>query len=114
VVVETNGQIEQVDTLKSAYEGATGTTLHVSRDPFEAALLLPSIAARQVRTLALADECQECHLRLVCGAGNYTHRYRPGSGFRSPTVYCHDLQRLITHMYDVVSRDLEAIKARRP
>lgn len=113
VVVETNGQIEQVDTLKSAYEGATGTTLHVSRDPFEAALLLPSIAARQIRSLALADECRECHLRLICGAGNYTHRYRTGSGFRGPTVYCHDLQRLITHIYDVVSRDLEVIKARR-
>lgn len=113
VVVETNGQIEQADTLKSAYEGATGTSLHVSRDPFEAALLLPSIAARQIRGLALADECQECHLRHVCGAGHYTHRYRSGTGFRNPTVYCHDLQRLITHIYEVMSRDLEAIRARR-
>jgi uncharacterized protein len=111
VVVETNGQIEQADTLKSAYEGATGTTLHVSRDPFEAALLLPSIAARQIRARALADECQECHLRLVCGAGHYTHRYRSGSGFRNPTVYCHDLQRLITHIHGVMSRDLDAIRA---
>jgi len=113
VVVETNGQIEQVDTLKSAYEGAAGTTLHVSRDPFETALLLPSIAARQIRQLALSDECQECHLRLVCGAGHYTHRYRSGRGFRNPTVYCRDLQHLITHIHDVVSRDLEVIRARR-
>ncbi len=113
VVVETNGQIEQADTLKSAYEGASGTLLHVSRDPFETALLLPSIAARQIRSLALADECQGCHLRKVCGAGHYTHRYRSGSGFRNPTVYCRDLERLITHIHDVVSRDLEAIRARR-
>ena len=112
-VVETNGQIEQVDSLKSAYEGAAGTTLHVSRDPFETALLLPSIAARQIRGLALADECRECHLRMVCGAGHYAHRYRRGSGFRNPTVYCRDLQRLITHIHDVVSRDVEVIKARR-
>src|SRR3569833_441460 len=112
VVVETNGQIEQADTLKSAYEGATGTTLRVSRDPFEAALLLPSIAARQIRARALADECQECHLRLVCGAGLYTLRYRSGSGFRYPTVYCHDLQRLLTHIHGVMSRDLDAVRAR--
>jgi uncharacterized protein len=112
VVVETNGQIEQVDTLKSVYEGATGTTLHVSRDPFEAALLLPSIAARQIRDLALADECRECHLRRVCGAGHYSHRYRNGGGFRNPSVYCHDLQRLITHIHGVVSRDIETIRAR--
>lgn len=113
VVVETSGEIEQVDTLKSAYEGAAGTALHVSRDPFEAALLLPSIAARQIRGLALADECRECHLRLVCGAGHYTHRYRSGSGFRNRTVYCHDLQRLITHIHGVLSRDLAVVRARR-
>jgi uncharacterized protein len=113
VVVETNGQIEQVDSLKSAYDGAAGTTLHVSRDPFEAALLLPSIAARQIGELALADECRGCELRRVCGAGHYAHRYRSGSGFRNPSVYCHDLQRLITHIHAVVSRDIEAIRARR-
>src|SRR3569833_737491 len=112
VVVETNGEIEQVDTLKSAYEGAARTTLHVSRDPFESALLLPSIAARQIRSHALGEECQECSLRLVCGAGHYTHRYRSGTGFRNPTVYCHDLQRLKTNNHAVVSRDLEAIRAR--
>lgn len=113
VVVETNGQIEQVDTLKSAYEGAAGTALHVSRDPFEAALMHPSIAARQIRELALAGECRECRLRKVCGAGHYSHRYRSGTGFRNPSVYCHDLQRLITHIHGVVSRDIADIRARR-
>jgi uncharacterized protein len=111
-VIETNGQIEQVDTLKSVYEGAAGTTLHVARDPFEAALFLPSIAARQIRGSALADECRACHLHPICGAGNYTHRYRKGEGFRNPSVYCHDLKRLITHIHGVVSKDIEAIKVR--
>jgi uncharacterized protein len=111
-VVETNGRIEQVDTLKSAYAGAAGTTLHVSRDPFETALFLPSIAARQIRGLALAEECRSCHLHPVCGAGNYAHRYRKGSGFRNPSVYCYDLGRLITHIHGVVSRDVEMIRAR--
>lgn len=112
-VVETNGQIEQVDTLKSAFEGAAGTRLHVSRDPFEAALFLPSIAARQIRDRALDDECRECSLRMVCGAGHYSHRYRSGAGFRNPTVYCRDLERLITYIHGVVSTDVEAIKARK-
>jgi uncharacterized protein len=112
VVVETNGQIEQVDSLKSVYEGATKTSLHVSRDPFDTALLLPSVAARQIRDLALADGCRECHLRLVCGAGHYAHRYRSGSGFRNPSVYCRDLEQLITHIHGAVSRDIEMIRAR--
>lgn len=41
VVIETDGSIEQVDTLKAAYHGAPLTGLHVSRDSLDAALLLP-------------------------------------------------------------------------
>src|SRR5262249_40882357 len=37
VVVESDGAIEQVDTLKSAYSGAAGTGLNVWDDPFDAA-----------------------------------------------------------------------------
>lgn len=106
VVVETNGQIEQVDTLKSAFEGATGTALHVSRDPFDTALMLPSIAARQIGLQALAEPCLACRMRRVCGGGLYTHRYRPGSGFRNRSVYCADLMRLITHIRTAVSLDV--------
>jgi uncharacterized protein len=47
VVIETDGSIEQEDTLKAAYAGAAATSLHVARDPLDAALHLPEIAARQ-------------------------------------------------------------------
>jgi uncharacterized protein len=110
VVVETNGRIEQVDTLKSAFEGATGTTLHVARDSFNAALLLPSIAARQIGSRALAEECLACQVRRICGGGLYPHRYRSGSGFANPSVFCHDLLRLITHIHGVVSSDVAALR----
>lgn len=110
VVVETNGRIEQVDTLKSAFAGATGTALHVGRDSFDAALLLPSIAARQIGTKALSKECQECELHKVCGGGLYPHRYRPGDGFRAPSVFCADLYRLISHIRAVLVRDITALR----
>jgi uncharacterized protein len=108
LVVETNGRIEQVDTLKSAFDGATATALHVSRDPFDTALMLPSIAARQIGRRALAEECTSCRLRLVCGGGLYPHRYRSGTGFLNPSVYCHDLLRLITHIHAALSADVAA------
>lgn len=98
VVVETDGSIEQVDSLKSAYEGAAGTDLDVFRNTFDDALHHPGILARQAGLAALADECQRCPLVKVCGGGQYTHRYRAGSGFRNPTIYCHDQQRLIRHI----------------
>jgi uncharacterized protein len=98
VVVETDGSIEQVDSLKSAYEGAAGTDLDVFQHTFDDALRHPGILARQAGLAALADECRRCRLVKVCGGGQYTHRYRAGSGFRNPTIYCHDQQRLIRHI----------------
>ncbi|MEV5825962.1 FxsB family cyclophane-forming radical SAM/SPASM peptide maturase [Spirillospora sp. NPDC052242] len=111
-VVETDGSIEQVDTLKSAYEGAARTSLHTRRDPFDAALMLPAIAARQIGRRALSDECRACPVHRVCGGGLYAHRYRSGTGFANPSVYCRDLLRLITHIRGVVARDVEDIKRR--
>jgi uncharacterized protein len=112
VVVETNGEIEQVDSLKSAYEGAAATPLHVSRDPFDVVLTLPSVAARQIGRKALSAQCLACEAHEVCGGGLYPHRYKAGTGFRNPSVYCRDLLKLITHIRDVLSRDLAALEPR--
>jgi uncharacterized protein len=108
VVVETDGSIEQLDSLKAAYDGAAATGLHVARDALDAALLLPSTAARQIGARALATQCQSCDIHQVCGGGLYTHRYRSGSGFANPSVYCPDLMRLITHVSGVARADLNA------
>jgi uncharacterized protein len=106
VVVETDGFIEQVDTLKAAYDGAAATGLHIDRDDFGAALALPSVVARQIGERGLSDACRACPIHRVCGGGLYAHRYRAGSGFANPSVYCRDLYRLITHIREAVSRDL--------
>lgn len=98
IVIETDGSIEQSDILKSAYQGAPWTGLHITRDPLDAALLLPSVVARQIGTKALSAECRGCRIHQVCGGGLYPHRYRSGSGFANPSVYCPDLFRLITHI----------------
>jgi uncharacterized protein len=113
VVIETDGAIEQVDTLKAAYPGAPQTGLHVARDSLDSALELPAVAARQLGERALSVPCRRCRLRQVCGGGLYAHRYRPGTGFANPTVYCPDLMRLIDHIRDVLSDDLAAWQARR-
>ncbi|MGI5470850.1 FxsB family cyclophane-forming radical SAM/SPASM peptide maturase [Streptomyces sp. CA-132043] len=97
VVVETDGSIEQVDSLKSAYEGAAATGLDVFRHTFDDALRHPGVAARHAGAAALAPVCRACPLVRVCGGGQYAHRYRRGSGFANPSVYCADLQRLIRH-----------------
>lgn len=113
VVIETDGSIEQADTLKAAFDGAPATGLHLSRDPFDAALLLPQIVARQIGARGLSGKCRNCRVHQVCGGGLYAHRYQVGSGFANPSVYCPDLMRLIDHIRDKMQADLDARLERR-
>ena len=113
VVIETDGTVEQVDTLKAAFAGATATGLHVARDPLDAALLLPQIAARQIGVRALSAQCRTCSIHAVCGGGMYSHRYRDGTGFANPSVYCPDLMALISHIRDRIQADLKARTTRK-
>ncbi|UIX30076.1 FxsB family cyclophane-forming radical SAM/SPASM peptide maturase [Streptomyces sp. GQFP] len=98
VVIETDGCIEQLDSLKQAYQGAVVTGLDVFHNSFDEALDHPGMAARQLGEAALSAVCRTCPVMRVCGGGNYAHRYREGSGFRHPSVYCRDLERLIRHV----------------
>lgn len=106
VVVETDGAVEQVDSLKSAYPGACATGLTVLRDGLDAALLHPGIVARQIGAAALCGTCRSCPVGRVCGGGHYAHRFRAGAGFRHPSVYCADMRRLIDHVARRVAADL--------
>jgi uncharacterized protein len=110
VVVETDGAIEQADSLKSAYEGAPATGLHVSRHPFDAVLLLPSVAFRQAGEQALSPVCRSCPIHRVCGGGLYAHRYSKEKGFNNPSVYCPDLLRIIYHIRRAVKADVASLK----
>ncbi|MFF5445038.1 FxsB family cyclophane-forming radical SAM/SPASM peptide maturase [Streptomyces sp. NPDC012888] len=103
-VIETDGSIEQADSLKSAYEGAAGTGLTLDRHGFDDLLDHPGLVARQLGRAALAAACRSCELVEVCGGGHYPHRYRAGHGFRQPSVYCADLQALIRHIATALHR----------
>ncbi|PRY02698.1 FxsB family cyclophane-forming radical SAM/SPASM peptide maturase [Allonocardiopsis opalescens] len=110
IVIDTDGGLEQVDTLKSAYDGAAATGLNVHTHRLDAALVHPAVAVRQAGRAGLSDQCRACPLVAVCGGGYYPHRYRAGSGFRNPSVYCADLARLIRHIGENVRRDLRELK----
>jgi uncharacterized protein len=108
VVIETDGAIEQVDSLKVAYHGAATTGLHVFHDSLDDALLLPPVVARQIGEKGLSAECRACRIHRVCGGGLYAHRYRSGSGFANPSVYCPDLMALISHIRQTMEADINA------
>jgi uncharacterized protein len=108
-VIETDGSLEQVDALKTAYAGATRLTLRTGGNPLDAALTAPPIVARQIGAAALGEQCSACHLRDVCGGGNYTHRYHPETGFRNPSVFCPDLMALIGHVGATARAEMDTI-----
>ena len=98
VVIETDGTIEQADSIKVAYDGAPATGLDVFSHPLDAAAAHPGIRARQQGIAGLSPVCRQCPVVDSCGGGLYAHRYRTGSGFANPSVYCADLEKIITHV----------------
>lgn len=113
VVIETDGSVAQEDTLRIAFDGAPATGLHVARHSLDTALELPEIAARQIGQRGLAAECRACPIHRVCGGGLYSHRYREGTGFANPSVYCPDLLAFISHVKGRIETDIQSRMHRR-
>jgi uncharacterized protein len=109
VVIETDGSYEQADSLKTAYDGAPATGLDVYQHSLADVARHPGVVARQQGLQALAAECQKCPLVRNCGGGLYAHRYKSGSGFTNPSVYCSDLQVLIPHVQNDYVRRLHSM-----
>ncbi|MEV7418634.1 radical SAM/SPASM protein FxsB, inactivated metallohydrolase extension form [Streptomyces sp. NPDC089919] len=95
VVVETDGSLEQVDSLKSAYEGAAATGFDVFGHSFDQVAAHPGVRARQLGLAGVSAQCRACPVVRSCGGGLYTHRYRAANGFDNPSVYCADLRELV-------------------
>jgi uncharacterized protein len=106
LTVETDGTLEQSDSLKTTGEGMAATGMDVWRHSFDDALPHPGLAARRGGLAALAEQCRRCPVVTTCGGGLYAHRFRAGTGFANPSVYCPDLFRLIDHIRRRVGEEL--------
>lgn len=102
-VIETDGALEQADSLKTAYDGAPGTGMNVTANSLDEMAVHPGIQARQQGLEGLCETCRGCPVVRSCGGGLYAHRYHSadgGSGFMNPSVYCADLKQLVTGIRD--------------
>jgi len=103
LVIETDGSIEQADSLKVAFDGAVDTGLRVQDHPISTAAENAQVMARQNGPDGLSEQCRSCPVLASCGGGLFAHRYRSTSAdpedsaaaFRNPTVYCADLLSLV-------------------
>ena len=98
IVVDTNGDIEAVDTLKIVGRAATSLSMNVTTHSFDEALTEPAIYSRLSGFAALCQTCRRCEYVDNCGGGYLPHRYSSANGFVNPSVYCADLQMLFSHI----------------
>ncbi|WP_187645457.1 radical SAM/SPASM protein FxsBH, inactivated beta-hydroxylase extension form [Streptomyces sp. TRM49041] len=108
VVIETDGTLEQVDSLKSAYDGAAATGFDVFHHSFDDVAAHPGVRARQLGLDGVGDTCRGCPVVRSCGGGLYPHRYRADNGFDNPSVYCADLEALVRGIEDRTAAALAA------
>jgi uncharacterized protein len=106
IIVETNGDIELLDSLKGSFEGATKIGVDVYRNSFDEVAGLAEIRSRQVGIEALCKTCKDCPIVNICGGGYLPHRYSSDNGFDNPSVYCSDLKMIINHIYETVSVEI--------
>jgi uncharacterized protein len=106
LVIDTNGDWEQPDSMKTAFDGAAATGMNVSGHAVTEVVAHPAIAVRQGGVVSLCATCRACPVVRVCGGGLYAHRFRPGpqasrrggvdpAEFDHPSVYCADLKALV-------------------
>ncbi|WP_051945181.1 FxsB family cyclophane-forming radical SAM/SPASM peptide maturase [Streptacidiphilus rugosus] len=111
VVVETDGTLEQADSLKTAFDGAAATGFDVFDHDFDTAARHPGMMDRRNGLAGLCAQCRACPVVESCGAGLYAHRYRSADGgvhsaeggFDNPSVFCPDLLSLITRIHDTAA-----------
>lgn len=102
IVIEANGDLEAVDTLKIVGRSATSLGLNLSNASFDDALEHPAVYSRMSGYTALCRECRKCEYLNNCGGGYIPHRYGRGNGFINPSVYCEDLKYLFKRMREDV------------
>lgn len=112
VVVETDGSIEALDSLKASAQGITKLGLHIETNEFDEIFTCDPIVSRISRLESLCNECQNCSIVSVCGGGYIPHRFSSAKGFLSPSIYCTDLFKLIKHIVGIIGNELDSEEAR--
>jgi uncharacterized protein len=102
VVIETDGTLEGVDTLKVVEDGAPQLDLNIFDHSFADAMSHPMVRLRQMGLEALCQSCQRCPVGSVCGGGYFPTRFSRQNGFRNPSIYCADYYKLIRHIREKV------------
>jgi uncharacterized protein len=104
--VETSGEIEAVDSLKSCGESFTKSGLFIDNVSIDEIHNISLIKLGIDKGSRLSMECSGCRHKNSCGGGYLPHRFYKNT-FENPSVYCSDL----AYLCDIIVSDLSSIKS---
>lgn len=102
LVLETNGDMEPVDSLKICGESFTKRNYNVTTNKIKDLIENDIVYLYYKSGTFLPKKCLACPIMEICGGGYLSHRYSSEKGFNNPSVYCNDLLKVITHIQNKV------------
>jgi uncharacterized protein len=108
VVVDCNGSIRPVDSLRRNGAGARPAELNVASHSIESIFQQPTFQKALAGQESLCQTCRKCEIRDVCGGGYLPSRFSQWNGFDNPSVYCADLIKFVRHVVDSCTHQLTA------
>ena len=106
IVIESNGEIEAVDSLKSTFSGATKLGYNIFDNSFDEVTQNRAIKTRQLGLSSLCSTCKNCEIVNVCGGGYIPHRYSQSNRFNNPSVYCDDVKLIVKHIFQRITNEV--------
>lgn len=102
LVIETNGDIESVGSLKICGNGFTASGVNIENTTFDEAFETPLAKLYGKSHTYLSKKCSSCPLVEVCGGGAIHTRYSDKNGFDNESVLCYDYAKLIVHIQNAI------------
>lgn len=107
LVIETDGSIETVDTLRICGNGFTKATFNVAKDELSSIYKNSELAQQYYNGHDnLCETCSNCDLESICGGGYLGHRYSPKNQFDNPSIYCKEIAEIICHIQNQLLKEL--------
>ncbi|PWN69286.1 radical SAM protein [Chryseobacterium phosphatilyticum] len=97
-VVETNGNLEVADSIRACYEGITRNNINIHTHEIAAILEDPLFDVYINSHQMVNAKCLHCPIYEICGGGFLLNRYSNEKGFDNPTIYCHDMIKLVSYI----------------
>lgn len=99
VFVESDGDMEGLDCLRSCADGLARIALNVRDADFEEILQSHTMHRRAIfEGMPVPTGCHGCPEQETCAGGYLPHRYSASRGFDNPSVWCADILKIFAHL----------------